>query len=77
MDRRGAAAIFGHMFSIFLGFKGGKGVATSTGVALGLYPYYTFPALAALAVFILVVLVTHMSASPRCWRRCHSLSPTW
>src|SRR3954469_6709836 len=28
----GFAAIIGHMFSIFLGFKGGKGVATSTGV---------------------------------------------
>lgn len=54
----GAAAIVGHMFSIFLGFKGGKGVATSTGVALGLYPYYTFPAVAALGVFILIVLVT-------------------
>src|SRR5688572_17372282 len=28
----GFAAIAGHMFSLFLGFKGGKGVATSTGV---------------------------------------------
>jgi glycerol-3-phosphate acyltransferase PlsY len=54
----GAAAIFGHMFSIFLGFKGGKGVATSTGVALGLFPYYTLPALAALFVFILVILIS-------------------
>ncbi|HEX4124003.1 MAG TPA: glycerol-3-phosphate acyltransferase, partial [Tepidisphaeraceae bacterium] len=45
-------------FSIFLRLKGGKGVATSTGVALGLYPFYTFPALSALAVFILIVLVT-------------------
>src|SRR5438270_689765 len=31
----GFAAIAGHMFSVFLKFKGGKGVATSTGVILG------------------------------------------
>jgi glycerol-3-phosphate acyltransferase PlsY len=54
----GAAAILGHMFSIFLGFKGGKGVATSTGVALGLFPYYTLPALAAAFIFIIVILIT-------------------
>ena len=32
----GLAAILGHNFSVFLKFKGGKGVATSCGVALGL-----------------------------------------
>jgi glycerol-3-phosphate acyltransferase PlsY len=34
----GTAAIFGHMFSLFVGFKGGKGMATSSGVFLGLAP---------------------------------------
>ena len=48
----GFAAILGHMFSLFLRFKGGKGVATSTGVILGLWPYYTLPGLIAVAVFI-------------------------
>jgi glycerol-3-phosphate acyltransferase PlsY len=33
-----AAALVGHTFSIFLGFHGGKGVATGLGVLLGLAP---------------------------------------
>jgi glycerol-3-phosphate acyltransferase PlsY len=35
----GVAAILGHNFSIFLKFRGGKGVATSLGVALALSPH--------------------------------------
>jgi len=34
----GTAAILGHMFSLWVGFKGGKGMATSAGVFLGLAP---------------------------------------
>ena len=49
----GAAAIAGHMFSIFLRLKGGKGVATSTGVLLGLWPYYTIPGLIGAGVWII------------------------
>jgi acyl phosphate:glycerol-3-phosphate acyltransferase len=45
------AAVLGHMFSIFLKFTGGKGVATSAGVTLGLFPYYTIPCLCAAAVW--------------------------
>jgi glycerol-3-phosphate acyltransferase PlsY len=47
----GFAAIAGHMFSIFLGFKGGKGVATSAGVALGLYPFFTLAGLVGLLIW--------------------------
>jgi len=34
----GVAAIIGHVFSVFVQFKGGKGVATAAGVMLGLTP---------------------------------------
>jgi glycerol-3-phosphate acyltransferase PlsY len=35
----GTAAIFGHMFSVWVGFKGGKGMATSAGAFLALAPW--------------------------------------
>lgn len=54
----GFAAISGHMFSVFLKFKGGKGVATSAGVILGLFPYYTIPAVFAILAFVIVFMLT-------------------
>lgn len=48
----GIAAILGHSFSLFLKFKGGKGVATSTGVFAGLLP---MPTLFAAIVFGIVL----------------------
>ena len=45
------ACVFGHSFPAWLGFKGGKGVATSLGVFLGLMP---IPSLIALLVWIVV-----------------------
>ena len=53
----GCAAILGHIFPIYLKLKGGKGVATSFGVALGLWPYYTICALFAIATWSVVVLI--------------------
>ena len=35
----GLFAVLGHMFSPFLGFRGGKGVATASGVLFGLSPF--------------------------------------
>jgi glycerol-3-phosphate acyltransferase PlsY len=51
----GLAAILGHMFTVFLRFRGGKGVATGAGVFMALLPV---PTLAALAVFGIVFLLT-------------------
>jgi glycerol-3-phosphate acyltransferase PlsY len=53
----GCAAILGHIFPIYLKFKGGKGVATSFGIALGLWPYYTIGALFAIGTWVVVVLI--------------------
>jgi glycerol-3-phosphate acyltransferase PlsY len=51
----GVAAILGHVFSVFVKFKGGKGVATAAGVMLGLTPL----ALAVVAaIWALLVLLT-------------------
>jgi glycerol-3-phosphate acyltransferase PlsY len=54
----GFGAIFGHMFSLFLGFKGGKGVATSAGVMFGIFPDYTVAAGAVMIVWGLCFFFT-------------------
>jgi glycerol-3-phosphate acyltransferase PlsY len=41
----GCAAILGHVFTPWLGFKGGKGVATGAGAALAIYPIPFFVAI--------------------------------
>jgi len=51
------ATIVGHVFPISLRFKGGKGVSTSFGVALGIWPYYTLCAVVALAVWVTIALI--------------------
>ncbi|HEX2249112.1 MAG TPA: glycerol-3-phosphate 1-O-acyltransferase PlsY [Gemmatimonadales bacterium] len=51
----GVAAILGHVFSVFVHFKGGKGVATAAGVMLGMTP---LALAAAAAVWALVLLLT-------------------
>jgi acyl phosphate:glycerol-3-phosphate acyltransferase len=51
----GAAAIIGHMFSIYVGFRGGKGVATGAGVFLALAP---LAALGSLLIWTLLVVLT-------------------
>ncbi len=50
------AAVLGHCFPVWLGFKGGKGVATALGVFFALVPLTTV--LYLLAVFVLLVAIT-------------------
>jgi glycerol-3-phosphate acyltransferase PlsY len=47
------SAVFGHVFPIFAQFRGGKGVATSLGIVIGINPY---AALVCLAIFLIVFL---------------------
>lgn len=49
-------AIVGHVFPLFAGFRGGKGIATSLGVVLALL---TYPALVVFGIFMIVLLITH------------------
>ncbi|MFC1501642.1 glycerol-3-phosphate 1-O-acyltransferase PlsY [Elusimicrobiota bacterium] len=51
----GLAAIVGHVYTVFLKFKGGKGVATATGVFLALLPINT---LIGIAIFTIMFAIT-------------------
>jgi glycerol-3-phosphate acyltransferase PlsY len=51
----GIAAVIGHDFSIFLKFKGGKGIATTGGIYLAIDPIF---AIILLLIWILIILVT-------------------
>lgn len=47
------SAVFGHVFPVFAGFRGGKGVATSLGIVIGINPY---AAMVCLIIFLTVFL---------------------
>ncbi len=51
----GLIAVFGHIFPVFVGFRGGKGVATLLGVSIALVPV---PVLACLVVFLSTLMLS-------------------
>ena len=51
------ASVLGHMFTPWLGFKGGKGVATGLGAMVGILPAMTLPAAGGLMVFLMVLFL--------------------
>lgn len=50
----GIAAVIGHLFPIYTGFRGGKGIATMLGLLIGLQPYAAF---FSLIVFVIILFV--------------------
>jgi glycerol-3-phosphate acyltransferase PlsY len=66
------AAVFGHCYSPFLKFNGGKGIATSAGVMLRLFPKW---AIAGLAFFVLM----RLTGSRMKWREAGAVASvlTW
>lgn len=52
----GLACVIGHTLTVFMKFRGGKGVATAFGMMVALA---TYPALLAFAVFVVTVWISH------------------
>jgi acyl phosphate:glycerol-3-phosphate acyltransferase len=62
----GAMALLGHLYPVFHGFKGGKGVATAAGVLLALNPWLGLGALATFGIliaFFRIVSLASMAAA--------------
>jgi acyl phosphate:glycerol-3-phosphate acyltransferase len=55
-----AAAVIGHDFPVWLGFKGGKGIATLAGVVLGVFPPLVCVSFG--IVWVIVFLVTRYTS---------------
>ena len=51
----GVAAVLGHVFPVYVGFRGGKGVATLLGLMIGVFPQ---AALLSIGVFILILILS-------------------
>lgn len=56
------AAILGHVFSPWVGFKGGKGVSTGFGAMMALWPLLTWPIVGALLAWGILLAATRLMA---------------
>ncbi|MEO1129765.1 MAG: glycerol-3-phosphate 1-O-acyltransferase PlsY [Planctomycetota bacterium] len=61
-----ASCILGHIFPVYLRFKGGKGVATGFGALLGVWPHASIAALLALVVWIATLKTTRYVSLASC-----------
>lgn len=79
----GLAAVIGHLYPLYFNFRGGKGVATTAGMLIGLYPP---AALLAVAVWLLTFSLTRISSLAAlasvplslpllAWQQPHALLP--
>lgn len=68
----GLAAFSGHLFPVWLGFRGGKGVATFLGILLALYWPIGLIACATWLLFVLLFSISSVGALAAAW-----LAPGW
>jgi len=70
-----AATVLGHMFPIYLGFRGGKGISTTAGSMAAMWPLLTIPLLLAVVVWYLVLRLSRFMSLAGI---CASISlPIW
>ncbi|CAN5751811.1 glycerol-3-phosphate 1-O-acyltransferase PlsY [soil metagenome] len=62
----GLAAFLGHLYPVWLWFRGGKGVATGFGALLAVFPILSIAALAAILVWMISVKVTRYVGLSSC-----------
>ncbi len=60
------ATILGHVFPIYLRFKGGKGVATTFGALFALWPFVTLPCFIAMVLWIITLKITRYVSVSSC-----------
>ncbi len=56
------AAVIGHIFPVYIGFKGGKGVATLLGVGIALFSYSVLVAVGVFAVVLVITRIVSISS---------------
>ena len=66
----GLSAFIGHLFPIWLNFKGGKGVSTAFGVALAMYPLYALICISLWFIVMVATCLLYTSILPSSWLFC-------